>query len=69
MPDLYLPFVPEVNAYKHHYAQKEVKNTDVRIVLGYVYVVNASEGDLGKGLSVYKHNGLKKTELLIFTGR
>lgn len=36
-----------IKQYKHHHPQKQVDNTDVRIVHGYVYAVEASEGELG----------------------
>lgn len=36
-----------IKQYKHHHQQKQVDNTDVRIVHGYVYAVEASEGELG----------------------
>lgn len=38
---LHPPLVLEILAYKHHKEQVKVHDTDDRIVLGYLYVVNA----------------------------
>lgn len=50
MQDIYLIWVNilssvlKVQAYKHQHAQKDVNNTDIRLVHGYVYTDGSAHG-------------------------